>query len=294
MKKRLVLIATTIALIAAMVPAALAFAQTQQTDVQTTVQIKDGLAIVAPRSTPVGEQVSITVFRCSDQTPVQGAGVWALSKDKAEAVKAQIAGRKQNADATQLEIIVENSLNVSGTFLGRTNGAGKVVASFDNASGYLLVTFKKGYLPAYKPILIGDGTGKAPAIQAPRKAAPHENVTVTVTEKATGGAVKEAKVWALDKDQAQALKSEIAGLKGRNDPEAIEATINAHASFLGETNGASKLNHKFEAVGGYLLVTYKAGYRPGMTPIVISPEAPKPGNSQNTLETPAPRANSAR
>ncbi|MFC1894017.1 hypothetical protein ACFLYR_08405, partial [Chloroflexota bacterium] len=34
---------------------------------------RDGLAIVAPRVAPVDTEISMTVFQCSDQEPVNGA-----------------------------------------------------------------------------------------------------------------------------------------------------------------------------------------------------------------------------
>ena len=403
MKKKLMLTAATLALIAATVPAALAFAQTQQPGPQALPAIKDGLAIVAPRVAPVDKEVSMTVFRRSDQTPVEGAGVWAvtqdkiealkadmdsikgnndaaqqestlalhaallgrtddkgkvfhtfddagryllvtfkagywpdmtaiavgvkplrlpaltinalgradvgervtitvnekatgdavkdagvwaLSREKAEAIKAELADRKSNADAAQLESIVEDTLNVNGTFLGTTNGAGKLTTSFDADGTYLLATYKRGFLPAYKPILIGTSVGRALVIQAPRKAVVDQNVAITVVEKATGDAVKDAKVWALSKDQALSLREEIAALKSKNDHVAIENAINSHAMYLGSTNGAGKLNHKFDVAGGYLLVTYKAGYWPGMAPIVITPETASPDSKQGVRRMP--------
>ena len=99
-----------------------------------------------------------------------------------------------------------------------------------------------------------------------------KNVTIAVDDRATGEGVEDAKVWALGKDEAQSIREEIAGLRGSGDSAAIETAINAHAAFLGTTNGAGKLNCKFEYSGGYLLVTYKAGYLPGTKIITIVPE----------------------
>ena len=61
--------------------------------------LRDGLAIVAPLATAVNTQISITVFQCSDQEPVEGAGVWLVTKEKAEILKQEIAANKENGGA---------------------------------------------------------------------------------------------------------------------------------------------------------------------------------------------------
>jgi hypothetical protein len=230
------------------------------------------LAIDAPNRAEVGEKIIITVTDKETQEKVKEAGVWALSGDKAESVKAQFTSQKAGSDQDALAAQIENSLNVNGVFLGKTNGDGKVQHAFDNAGGYLLVTFKRGYVPAFKPILIGTAP-KALSIDAPDKAKIAEKITVTVTEKNTSEAVKDAGVWALTRENAASLKDEFSAAMTTGDAAAIqvkiEGILNSKAIFLGTTNGAGKLLHAFQKAGGYLLVTYKPGYVPGIKTIVI-------------------------
>ncbi|MEE8354066.1 MAG: hypothetical protein V3S10_06365, partial [Dehalococcoidales bacterium] len=111
------------------------------------------------------------------------------------------------------------------------------------------------------------------AIDAPQHAEVDETFTITVSDRASGDAVKGAVVWALTREQAEALKTEVDAARANEDPSAVEAAIDSavtiHGIRLGTTNGAGKLNASIAEAGGYLLVTLKPDYRPGFKPIGI-------------------------
>ena len=81
MKRKLVLIATTVALLAVGIPA-LALAQSQEPSAAVRPPLRGSVDIVAPHVAPVNQQVQMTVFYSVNQTTVEGAGVWAVSGDK--------------------------------------------------------------------------------------------------------------------------------------------------------------------------------------------------------------------
>ncbi len=273
MKKKLLLIAITTAILALTITPMVAFAQDQETT--TAVRpIKDGLAIVAPRAAAVGQLISMTVFQCSDQTPVAGAGVWAVAPDRAELLKGEMSNLK-NLSAADQDKKSEELINLHGIFIGRTDATGKVWHTFDTAGSYMLVTFKPGYWPDMRMIIVGKPAGTMPrlVIDAPDKAEVGEKITITVTDKANNEPVKDAGVWALSREKAEAIKAQFSAQSTAADQDAVAAEVenalNINGIFLGTTNGAGKLNYAFENAGGYLLVTFKRGYLPGFRPILI-------------------------
>ncbi|MBI4187524.1 MAG: hypothetical protein HY530_08500 [Chloroflexi bacterium] len=231
------------------------------------------LAIDAPGRAEVGEQVTITVFQRGTEDAVKDAGVWAVTRDNVESLRAEIAARKQSGDREALQAATEEALSIHGIFLGTSNGSGKVHYAFENAGGYLLVAFKRGYLPGLKPIAIGM-TPKALALDAPRRADVGEKITITVLEKRTEEPVKDADVWALTRTDAETLKEQLSSLRESGAERAalqaaIEDAATARGIFLGTSNGSGKVHYAFENAGGYLLIAVKQGYFPAFRPIAI-------------------------
>lgn len=269
MKKKFTLMALTLAILAMVITPSLVTAQDEETTVRP---IKDGLAIIAPRVAAVGQDISMTVFQCSDQTPVFGAGVWALSPEKMESIKNQLSNNQEVTDEQR-----ESLLNAHGTFIGYTDESGKIWHSFTDDGRYSLVTSKAQYWPDRRLIVVGSPSGSRShlVIDAPNRAEPGEKITITVTENNGQDPVKDAGVWAVTRDAAESLKEEIAAAKTSADPTAIqtqiETSLNLHGIFLGMTNGAGKIQYAFENTGNYLLVTFKSGYLPGFKPIIIAP-----------------------
>ena len=230
------------------------------------------LAIDAPRHAEPEETFTITVSDRASGDAVKDAAVWALTREQAEALKVEVEAARESDDRAAVEAAIDNAVSTGGILLGTTNGAGKLNTSLSEAGGYLLVTLKPEYRPGVKPIGIGTKP-KALAIDAPRHAEPEETFTITVSDRASGDAVKDAAVWALTREQAEALKVEVEAARESDDRAAVEAAIDNAVStggiLLGTTNGAGKLNTSITESGGYLLVTLKPGYHPGVKPIGI-------------------------
>ena len=110
------------------------------------------LGIKAPRYSPPAEPVTISVFQRGNQTPVAGVAVWAVGKEQAADLQADVAEIKAtgNAQTTDWEAVVK----LYGTKLGETNSDGHLVATFDNEGWYLLIAVEPGYIPAFTGILI--------------------------------------------------------------------------------------------------------------------------------------------
>jgi hypothetical protein len=268
MKKKLAIILTTVVTLAVGVLAPLsAFAQS---DEGARPAIKDGLAIVAPLGAPVGKEISMAVFARSTQDPVEGAGIWAVSKDNAEALKQDIATLREQSAAADTD--VEAVMKVHGTFLGRTGGNGKLNHTFTQAGVHVLVAVKKGYLPGTTFIHIRN-TVKALAVEAPKRSPVGEKVTVTVLQRGVGTPVEDAGVWAVTREDAEALKADVEKLRTDSTTPAeerdYETIVKGRGQFLGKTDKDGKVVNAFKDEGIYVLIAVKKGYVPGYTTIAI-------------------------
>jgi hypothetical protein len=173
----------------------------------------------------------------------------------------------------------EALVGLHGAFLGRTDEEGELTHAFAEPGGYLLVAVKRGYLPGFTPIGIGN-TSRALAIDAPRAARVGEPVTLTVFLRGALEPVEDAGIWALTQDEAEVLKEEMAALRQDTSISAeekdYEALISVHGSLLGRTNDNGQLRHAFSEPGRYFLVAVKSGHHPGFTSIGIR-DIPEPG-----------------
>ncbi|HEY42035.1 MAG TPA: hypothetical protein G4O18_09325 [Dehalococcoidia bacterium] len=229
------------------------------------------LGIKAPDTARVGEEITITVFERGTGVPVEGAGVWALSRENAEIVKEEVA-RLQEETATLEDIDYEELVRIYGEFIDWTNENGEVYHAFDEAGCYVLVAVKRGYLPAFRVIRVGT-VPKALVIDAPKTAPVGEIVTIGVSERLSGEAVEGAFVFALSRDNAVALNEEITRIREAGEIAAVDIDYKALADCYGEligiTNGAGEVYHAFDEVGWYLLLAVKPDYLPGFAPIRI-------------------------
>ena len=271
----IVIVMAVLMLVSTAVPA---MAQSEQ-DVTTSSQprYKVGLAIVAPRWAPVGQEVSMRVFERLNQNPVEGAGVWALTRNEAEALKQEMTSISETSDSANQEPDYESLVNVHGTLLGRTDGNGRLRYAFTEEGDYVLVTAKRGYFPGFAHIAI-KALPDALAIEAPRWSPVGQEVTMTVFKRGTQDPINDAGVWALTRDEAEALKQEVTSIREASDNTAevdYESLVSVHGFFLGTTHGNGELKYTFTEEGGYLLVAVKKGYIPGYAPIAIKnvPEA---------------------
>lgn len=235
--------------------------------------IPKALGIEAPRQVPVGEEFTLTVFQKQTQEPVESAGVWALTREEAEELKEAMTALREDTSLPPEEKDYEAVVSAHGAFLGRTDGDGQLTHAFTEPGGYLLVAVKKGYLPGFSPIAVGNVMPQALAIWAPWRAQVDEEVSMTVFQRATHEPIAGAGVWALTRDKIKVLQEETAALREDSSiaPEEkdYEALVSAHGTFLGRTDEEGQLTHTFDEGGVYLLVAAKKGSLPGFTSIFI-------------------------
>ncbi len=233
------------------------------------------LAIVAPRIAPVGEEISMTVFLRANQEPFPDAGVWALTKERAEVLKEELAVLREGNNLASSDTDLEGIISIHGTFLDRTDEDGKLFHAFDEVGHYMLAAVKKHYFPGFTGINIGT-LPRALGIEAPRRAPVGEDVTITVFQRRTEEAVEGAGIWALSREEAEVLKEEMKALREDTSVAAeekdYESLVDIHGDFLGRTDEDGQLTHAFAEAGGYLLVAVKRGYVPGFSPIGVGIE----------------------
>jgi len=230
------------------------------------------LAIEAPRRAPVGEPVTITVHQRSTTDPVAGAGVWALSRDNVAALQEQMAVLREDTSTSAEEKDYEAVVSLHGTLLGHTGPNGQLTHTFTEAGGYLLVAVKRGYVPGWAGIHIGD-MPQALAIWAPMQAPLGREITMAVFLRSDITPVADADVWALSRENAQTLQEQLKLQREEATTSAAEtdyeAVVSIYGTLLGHTGPDGRLSHTFTEAGSYLLVAVKRGYIPGYTPIRI-------------------------
>ena len=288
MRKRTVIIATLVALLVlSLSPMSILAQGNEDATASAKPPVKDALAIVAPWVTPVGQEISMRVFLRANQEPFEGAGVWALTQENAEALKAEMAALRENASLAAEEADHEALMNIYGSFLGRTGTDGRLYYTFEEAGSYVLVAFTAGYIPGFTRVRVKSMLD-ALVIEAPRKAEVDEKVTITVYQRSTQDPVKDAGVWAFTREQAESLKAEMESIRESGDHEvvqaALEEAVGIRGIFLGTTNGSGKVMYAFTEEGGYLLVACKQGYFHGFTPIGIRAPKTVDANDVGALE----------
>jgi hypothetical protein len=239
---------------------------------------RNALAIRAPEQADVNAPVTIGVYEQASGTPVEGAGVWALTRDQAEVFKAAIDAMQASGQTFSADTDWESLFGNYGVFLGRSGDTGEVTASFAEAGGYLLLAAKPGYLPARARILIGSRPEPL-ALQVQGRAKVGEEVPVHVMDRTSGEPVEGAGVWALTRDQAEAFRQQVAGLRDSdtgvtgND---LSVSLSSYGIFLGATDGRGNLTVSFDQPGPEVLVTWKPGCLPGFGIIqIVGPDADK-------------------
>ncbi|MFC2027205.1 hypothetical protein ACFLU3_00825 [Chloroflexota bacterium] len=237
------------------------------------------LGVRAPRVARVDTDVTMTVFDRFTNQPVQGAGVWAFSRENAEAIKGEISNIRAEIKDSAMEYDYESLMNIYGEFLGRTNDEGQLTHGFDETGKYILVTWKPGYWPGFAQISIKENRQPL-AIRAPRLAFVDKEITMTVYEKpgsldadVAPNTVEEARIWALSIADAETLKQEIEATVENDEATAIkrdyESMISFYGKFLGLTDENGQLRHTFDDTGEYVLVTWKQGYWPGYARLTV-------------------------
>jgi hypothetical protein len=101
----------------------------------------------------VGEEVPVHVMQRSSSDPVGGVSVWALTRSDAEAFRQEMTGLNDTgASLTKAELSA--SIGLHGMYLGATDERGNLVTGFNQPRGWVLVTWKPGYLPGFGIIQI--------------------------------------------------------------------------------------------------------------------------------------------
>jgi hypothetical protein len=265
MKRWQVLLASLAALLLIVITPLTIMAQTPTTPTPTP-QLKGALAIVAPWIIKPGESMQLTVFLRKDQSTMAGANVWAVPKDKVEAVKQAVKELRQKSGANATDADYQGVLNNNGNSLGQTDGSGKLIYTFNNSGIFWLVAFKAGYAPGFARLVVQE-IPQALAIKAPGTAAPGTTVIFTVDLKGTTTPVSDAAVWAITADNAAALEAKVAEVKAANqgslqnvDWESV--LNNVAATKFNRTDASGKTSGSFGNSGIYLVIALKKGYVP--------------------------------
>ncbi len=242
----------------------------------TTIQIgtvPKAMVLDAPQKAFVNETVTMTVTQRGTGTPIELAGIWSFTKERAEEFHTEINSIRESSDIAAADIDYESLANIYGEFLGWTDNHGKLEHAFPEEGGYLLISIKRGYIPGRSGIRIGESTLKALAIEAPKRARVGDEVTMTVTNRRTTEPVQGAGVWALTREKMGSLQADIKALKEditiAAEDKDYESLMNIYGEFIGWTNESGQVTHAFSEKGSYLLVAVKPGYFPGWTTIHI-------------------------
>jgi len=112
------------------------------------------LATQAPRRASPGEEITLMVYQRGTEDPVKDADIWALTRENAEAMKAEIEAAKAEGTNVKQELDWESMMGVYGFFLGTTNGSGKLKYTFEEEGVYRLLALKDGFIPGRAGIAI--------------------------------------------------------------------------------------------------------------------------------------------
>ncbi len=256
-----------------------AFAQSESAPQRITEDVTrpsvKALGIHAPKITLVGQEITVTAFERGTQKTVSGAGVWAIPWDRSQTLQDEINTLQSNEAFDTETYDYEVLCGRYGEFLGKTAGHGELNHTFNQSGQYLLVAVKNQYYPGFAKLTVRE-IPKALGSRAPKVAQVDTFVTMTVFERGTQEPVAGAGIWAFSRENAVSIKTQIDVSRETMQDSAqdhdFETLLNNFGPFLGRTNDDGQLTHKFEEAGDHILVTWKRGYYPGFTSILIKPE----------------------
>ncbi|MFC1920580.1 hypothetical protein ACFLYQ_02515 [Chloroflexota bacterium] len=242
------------------------------TEASTGSTVRGVLAIVAPLKARVNQEISMRVFLREDQEPLEGAGIWALTKDQAEVMREELATLNSDTSIPAEDKDYEALADIHGTFIGHTSEDGRLYHAFEEANTYVLAAVKRTYLPGFSTIRVGEGI-KALTLKAPDKALPGEEVLMTVYQRGTVDTIDNAGIWAITRENAEAMRDELTALREDTsipgEEKDYQSIIDSYGTFLGRTDEYGNFSYVFEIEGGYLLAAVQRGYIPGFSPIRI-------------------------
>jgi hypothetical protein len=240
------------------------------------------LGVRAPKRAPVGEEVTIGVFDRLAQEPVEGAGVFAISKDNVEMLQQEAQKLKDDPNTASEDKDYEAVVKARGEFLGRTDKDGTLTHTFKDAGIYVLVAVKRGYFPGYAPIAIVNKPRALGIKSVPPQTQVGKEVTLNVFDRESNDPVETAGVWAIARDKTEDLRNVLKSSGNATAAEAdVESALSARGTFLGRTDADGKLKATFDKPGVYVLVTFKKGYLPGYTTLGVR-DLPKPKPETNS------------
>ncbi len=125
-------------------------------------------------------------------------------------------------------------------------------------------------------------------IVAPRVALVGKEFTMAVFLRYNQQPMEDAAVWAVTKDDVEALRGDFKSLKANGLAKVTEEDytnlLNTYAVLIGHTDENGKLSYTYNEVGNHALVAVKAGYIPDISGIAVrqvlaitSPQKAAPG-----------------
>jgi hypothetical protein len=116
--------------------------------------VRSDLTISGPREAVLGQDVTFRVTQNGTEEPVEGAGVWAVTRENTKTLREALIAERlahkgdlKNADWTGI-------LDVDADPMGSTDQNGDLTCSFDAEGKYFLITALEGYLPGFWGIAV--------------------------------------------------------------------------------------------------------------------------------------------
>jgi hypothetical protein len=287
MKKWKLILSVVLASLFLVITPLAVFAESGTDNSRTAIkEFKGGLAIVAPRAVPAGQEMQLTVFLRVNQNPVGDVGVWAVPQANIEKLKNEIQALRQDKNLDAAGKNYQPIIEKYAIFLGRTGNNGRLTHTFNEAGNYLLVAYKPGFWPDWSALAVRS-IPKALEIKAtPKKVQPGKDFNINVDIKGTNVPVSGAGVWAIPAVTIDEAKAKIQQFREANKADVQnadwDAQLNGIGMFLGRTDEKGKLTASLEKEGIYLLVTFKKGHLPGFTGIAVVAPKPVTVTSNNT------------
>jgi hypothetical protein len=245
MKRKLTITLLLVLVMVIMVPLSVS-ATAAAPDISSNVA-KRALAINAPETAAVGENIKVQVVERYNNVPVGGVGVWAVKFSSAESPAVDV---------------ISAASNTPEIFLGWTDDNGVVVSAFKQVGPYILAAFKDTCNPGFARIMVKTAV-KALGIKVPDSGVMGEPVTMLVFDRNTGAGVARVGVWAVSSADLP-----VPTASSQDDSAAL---IQKVGQFLGWTDDAGKLTFKIGQPGRYLLAAFKDGNLPGFAKFAVKP-----------------------
>lgn len=229
------------------------------------------LAIRAPKTSDVGQPVTIKVTERYTQKPTAEASVYAVKMEKISEIVIENDNTVDVARTEEYAALVKER----GAYIGETGDDGIVTHKFDEAGRYVLIAVKDGYVPGFARISITLLQDKALAIRAPQTARINQPVTIKVVERRAHNPIADAGVYAVklgDTDEIDVKSDNIIGAAAEAEEYVLLAK--ERGDFIGRTNDRGVVTHRFGEAGRYILVAVKDDHKPGFSKISIGAGSP--------------------